>query len=269
MELPAGDASLGDRYSSASQRARVITEAWIKTYGYCLACESDKLLPTASNTQARDFECDQCGHPYELKSSSSPFARRVPDGAYASMMRRIQTSTVPSFLLLQYTATWNLVNLCAIHHVLITPAAIEQRKALALTARRAGWVGCNIVLSGIPPEGRIPLIKSGIAVPKHESRKLFAAIERLSGLSVSGRGWTAAVLRSLHGLGKERFSTDDAYTIEPELSLLYPTNRNVRPKIRQQLQVLRDAGLLSFESRGIYRFVTAFTDIPRGNHKST
>ena len=217
MELPAGDASLGDGYTSASQRARVVTEAWIKHHGYCLACESDKLLPTASNTQARDFECDRCGQPYELKSSSSPFARKVTDGGYASIMRRIQTSTVPSFLLLQYTATWSLASLCAIHHVLITPAAIERRKALALTARRAGWVGCNIILSGIPPEGRIPLIIGGTAVPKHESRRRFASIERLSGLSASGRGWAAAVLRLLHGLGKEKFSTDDAYSLEPEL----------------------------------------------------
>ncbi len=256
MEVPTGDASLGDGYASASQRARVVTEAWIKSYGYCLACESDKLLPTASNTQARDFECDRCGHPYELKSSTSPFARRVTDGAYASMMRRIQTSTVPSFLLLQYTATWSLVNLFAIHHALITSSAIERRKALALTARRAGWVGCNILLSGIPPEGRIALIERGIAMPKEQSRLRFASIERLSGLSASQRGWAAAVLRLLHGLGKERFSTDDAYTLEPELSRLYPANHNVRPKIRQQLQLLRDAGLLSFESRGIYRLST-------------
>ncbi len=263
MQLPTGDASLADKYSSASQRARVVTEAWIKSYGYCLACESDKLLPTTSNTQARDFECDRCGHPYELKSSSSPFRQKVTDGAYASMMKRIQTSTVPSFLLLQYTATWNLESLSAIHHVLITPAAIEKRKALAVTARRAGWVGCNILLSGIPPEGRIPLIAGGIMIPKKESRKQFASIERLSGLSASGRGWAAAVLRLLHGMHKERFNTEDAYTLESELSLLYPENRNIRPKIRQQLQVLRDAGLVSFEARGIYRLVTSSAGDPK------
>lgn len=256
MGLPVGDASLGTGYSSASQRARVVTEAWIKNYGYCLACESDKLMPTASNTQARDFECNRCGHPYELKSSSSPFARRVTDGAYASMMRRIHSSTVPSFLLMQYTATWNLANLCAIHHTLITPAAIEKRKPLGVTAQRAGWVGCNILLNGIPPEGRIPLITDGIAIPKQESRQRFASIERLSSLSLSGRGWAASVLRLLHHRGIQSFNTHDAYMLEAELSLLYPANRNVRPKIRQQLQILRDAGLLVFESRGIYRVVT-------------
>jgi len=173
------------------------------------------------------------------------------------MMRRIETSTLPSFLLLQYTATWTIANLWAIHHVLITPAAIEQRKALALTARRAGWVGCNILLSGIPPEGHIPLIVDGLAIPKRESRARFAATERLVFLSPIGRGWAASVLRLLHQLGKRRFTIDDAYTLEPELSHLYPANRNIRPKIRQQLQMLRDAGLIAFEARGIYSFINS------------
>ena len=34
---------------------------------------------------------------------------------------------------------------------------------------------------------------------------------------------------------------------------LYPANHNVRPKIRQQLQVLRDRGWLEFVGRGRYR----------------
>jgi type II restriction enzyme len=176
------------------------------------------------------------------------------DGAYASMRRRIDTATVPSFLLLQYTQSWEIKSLLALHHILITASAIEQRKPLAITARRAGWVGCNILLSGIPPEGRIPLIVNGIAMPKGNCRRSFASVERLSHLSSAGRGWAASVLRLLHSLGKPRFTIEDAYSLEGELSSLYPDNRNVRPKIRQQLQVLRDADILVFESRGHYRF---------------
>jgi type II restriction enzyme len=37
------------------------------------------------------------------------------------------------------------------------------------------------------------------------------------------------------------------------LHRLYPGNRNVRPKIRQQLQVLRDQGYLDFIGPGRYR----------------
>jgi type II restriction enzyme len=39
------------------------------------------------------------------------------------------------------------------------------------------------------------------------------------------------------------------------LSRLYPNNKHVKPKIRQQLQVLRDHGYLEFESKGRYRLL--------------
>jgi type II restriction enzyme len=174
------------------------------------------------------------------------------------MIRRIEASTVPSFLLMQYAkSTWNVTNLWAVHHSLITPAAIEPRKALAPTARRAGWIGCNIVLSLVPPEGRIPLVMDSQATPRRECRRRFAIAERLEKLSPDRRGWAAIVLTLLHDKGKQRFTINDAYTLETQLSRLYPANRNVRPKIRQQLQILRDAGLIIFESRGVYRFTNS------------
>jgi type II restriction enzyme len=43
------------------------------------------------------------------------------------------------------------------------------------------------------------------------------------------------------------------YGFERNLSELYPGNQNVRPKIRQQLQYLRDRGFIEFVSRGNYR----------------
>jgi hypothetical protein len=41
--------------------------------------------------------------------------------------------------------------------------------------------------------------------------------------------------------------------LSPSWQRLYPGNRNVRPKIRQQLQMLRDRGWLEFTGRGRYR----------------
>jgi len=36
-----------------------------------------------------------------------------------------------------------------------TLSAVERRKPLPSTARRAGWVGCNILLDRIPIDARI------------------------------------------------------------------------------------------------------------------
>jgi type II restriction enzyme len=38
---------------------------------------------------------------------------------------------------------------------------IEKRKPLSSTARRAGWIGCNILLDTIPTSGKIFYIKDG------------------------------------------------------------------------------------------------------------
>jgi type II restriction enzyme len=46
---------------------------------------------------------------------------------------------------------------------------------------------------------------------------------------------------------------DEVYAFERHLGELYPGNQNVRPKIRQQLQYLRNRGFLDFVSRGSYR----------------
>ncbi|MHB1021395.1 MAG: DpnI domain-containing protein [Acidobacteriaceae bacterium] len=243
---------LGNGYTSSSQKARVISEAWLAHFGYCLACSSDKLAPTPRNTRARDFECVTCGHPYELKCKNGKFGNHVNDGAYYAMMHRIQTATSPSFFLMECSSTWSIINLFAINRQFITSTAIRKRKPLSPTARRAGWIGCNILLNNIPEDARIPVVYDGIVVPKEQSRKRFGLMEKFSCQSASDRNWSGALLRELRSLNQSVFTLQDAYSFERRLAKLYPENRHVREKIRQQLQVLRDAGVVTFVSRGLY-----------------
>ena len=71
--------------------------------------------------------------------------------------------------------------------------------------------------------------------------------------SVDRRGWLIEVMKCVELIGRPEFTIDDVYAFEGRLSQLYPGNNNVRPKIRQQLQVLRDQGYLEFVGRGSYR----------------
>jgi len=222
-------------------------------HGYCLACDSDRLIQTDCNTQARDFECAGCGHPYELKSAARPFGNRIVDGAFAALMRRIETGTLPTFLLMRYSAGSVVTDLSAIHKVLITPDLIEKRRPLSPTARRAGWVGCNLLVGGVPPEGRVTLMTAGVFADKESCRAVFRRTANLASQDVRSRSWSRALLYCLHRLPGTMFSLEDVYTFEAELSKLFPNNHHIRPKIRQQLQVLRDAGLVMFERPGHYR----------------
>jgi type II restriction enzyme len=84
-------------------------------------------------------------------------------------------------------------------------------------------------------------------------REQYARLRPLEKLSAEKRGWTLDVLNVVRSIGKKEFELADVYAHEARLSKLHPKNQNVEPKIRQQLQVLRDAGLLEFLGAGSYR----------------
>ena len=254
MELK-GDVSVAQGYSSYSQQARLISEDWIARNGYCLKCESNVLDPTRANTRTRDFRCARCHHAYELKSKRGAFTNQVLDGAYPAMMQTIKEGSTPTFLLLEYTRSWSIVGLKAIHHSLITETAIKPRKPLSTNAQRAGWIGCNIMLPAIAIEGQIALVRDGVLQPKKAPREAFARLENLSLLSSYQRSWAGTVLKLLHRLPAKPFVLEDVYGFASELETIYPRNQHVKPKIRQQLQVLRDAGLIRFLGKGKYEFL--------------
>ena len=60
-------------------------------------------------------------------------------------------------------------------------------------------------------------------------------------------------MKCVERIGRDTFTLDDVYAFEDRLKAIYPGNNNVRTKIRQQLQVLRDQGYLDFVGRGRYR----------------
>jgi phosphatidylserine/phosphatidylglycerophosphate/cardiolipin synthase-like enzyme len=66
-------------------------------------------------------------------------------------------------------------------------------------------------------------------------------------------GWTEQVFMKLEKIDKFIFTTEDIYSFREELQKEYPNNQNIEAKIRQQLQVLRDLGLLQFLERGKYK----------------
>jgi type II restriction enzyme len=189
----------------------------------------------------------------QLKSKSSPIGDRIVDAAYEAMKRAILEDSTPNLYALHYErASWRVRNLILVPHFAFSISAIEARPPLAAHARRAGWVGCNIVLKNIPPDARISLVSDGVPALPASVRKNFSRLKPLEEISTKERGWTLDVLRALRSLGKVEFTNDDVYAFAPQLERLHPNNRHVRDKIRQQLQVLRDRGFLVQVGRGVW-----------------
>lgn len=246
-------AHLAQAYNSLTQQARIVSEAWGLKNLYCPNCQSPYLNPTVTNTPAVDFVCPGCESPFQLKSKSAPIGDRIVDAAYSAMMRAIREDSTPNLYALHYSRlSWEVRNLILIPHFAFSASAIEKRKPLALTARRAGWIGCNIVLRNIPLDARINLVSNGIPMPPHQVRESFRRLRPLEEIGVKERGWTLDVLRVVRSLGKTEFSNSDVYAFESQLEQLHPDNRHIRDKIRQQLQVLRDRGFLVQTQRGVW-----------------
>ena len=252
MKLGFGEAQ--SVYTSGSQSARAWTEAWVKMWAYCPHCGNAKMSQFPNNSPLADFLCSSCNEEFELKSQKSKFDAKVADGAYKTKCERLAASNNPNLLLMNYDLkSLSVVNLFIVPKHFFVRDIIEERKPLAATARRAGWIGSNILIGQVPEAGKIRIVQNGIIRPKeavlHEWQKtLFLRNE-----SLEARGWLLDVMKCVDSLGKREFALNEVYGFERHLGELYPGNQNVRPKIRQQLQFLRDRGFLEFVSRGNYR----------------
>jgi type II restriction enzyme len=98
------------------------------------------------------------------------------------------------------------------------------------------------------------MVASGEVMSPQAVRERFHTLEPMRRLSAAKRGWTLDLLTHLRTISREVFTLADAYSTEEALAKKHPENRHVRPKIRQQLQVLRDLGYLDFVERGLYRW---------------
>ncbi len=242
------------RYKSASQRARVGTESWGAVNFFCPACTSPTLDIAPRNTVAVDYFCPVCESPFQLKSQSRPPGSKIVDAAYAEMKRAILEDRTPNLFVLHYDLdTWAVRTVLLVPHFAFALSAVERRKPLASTARRAGWVGCNILLEKIPVHARIPVVSEGSPHTPSEVRGSYNRLRPLEKLQVEKRGWTLDVLQVVQSLGKLDFTLADVYAHVGALAKLHHNNAHIRDKIRQQLQVLRDLGLLEFLGGGDYR----------------
>ena len=245
-------------YKSSPQIVRVVTEEWGKQNLYCPACKSNSVIQAPPNMPAIDYECPICHQTYQLKSRRNWGENKMVDAAYSTMIAAIQNDNTPNLFILHYSSIWRVQNMLLIPHFFIPESIIEKRKPLGPLARRTGWVGCNILLREIPKDGKLQIVSNGIEINPDEVRKQFQLVKPFADLNVRLRGWTLDVFKVIRRLNKTDFTLSDIYKFDAELATMHPDNLNVRAKIRQQLQVLRDLGFLVFTGRGHYALNVKF-----------
>jgi len=250
------DKSLTAKYKSTSQQTRIITESWVNEEIFCPSCGAD-ITQYERNRPVADFYCSVCHEEYELKSKKNNIGPKIVNGAYNTILKRLNSHNNPNFFLLSYDPqNYQVLNFFVVPKYFFVPSIIEKRNPLSQNARRAGWVGCNIILKNIPQLGKIYYIKNRTILPKPTvmetwRRTLFLNEET----KVTERGWTLDIVNCIESINKNEFSLSEVYNFEKILQVKHPRNLHIKNKIRQQLQILRDSGYLEFLGKGKYRLI--------------
>lgn len=170
------------------------------------------------------------------------------------MIRRITENNNPDLFCMRYEkADKKVVDLIFIPKYFFTPDIIEKRKPLKETARRAGWVGCNILIGKIPEQAKIEIITDSTVNPIDEIVKRVQKCDSIATKDIPARGWILDILNCVNAIRAQEFTLNDMYRFEKALSLKRPDNNNIQAKIRQQLQLLRDKGFIEFLGNGKYK----------------
>lgn len=251
------DRRKAENYSSNAQKIRVMTENWVDKNMFCPYCGNQYISHFENNRPVADFFCPSCMEEYELKSKGASIRNKVNDGAYNTMIERITAINNPNFFFMHYNKTnFQVENFVMVPKYFFSQDIIEKRKPLSDTARRAGWTGCNILLSRIPDEGRIYIVQNMKEVSIEKIIEKVHKTEFLRGSKLDARGWTLDVLNCVNMIEDKDFTLDKIYRFEELLAEKHPDNHHIKDKIRQQLQMLRDNGIIEFTGRGHYRKIS-------------
>lgn len=145
------DPSLAINYTNRAQIARVLIETWAELNLYCLNCARDSLGRLPPNTPVADFVCPACNATYQLKSKDGRFGDLLVGAAYETTLSAVHRGEMPAYVLVEYDRRRStIVYADALPGALIDETRVIARRPLSASARRAGWQGCTINVSGLP-----------------------------------------------------------------------------------------------------------------------
>ena len=137
------DTSLSEKYNSSAQKIRVMSESWLDDNMYCPNGGNPRISHLTNNSPVADFQCDNCGEIYELKSKNGNLGKKIADGAYSTMIEQITSDSNPDLFLLQYSESLSVTELLLIPRFFFVPDIIEKENRLQ--PQQEGMVGSAVI----------------------------------------------------------------------------------------------------------------------------
>lgn len=167
------DPSLAAEYVNRAQVARVLIETWAEMNLYCLRCTRNALARLPASTPVADFECPRCNASYQFKSKDGRFGSLLVGAAFDVTVRAARERKMPEHILVEFDRRRSIVVYAdAVPGALIDERRIIPRRPLSAKARRAGWQGCNIDVSGLPSIAIVQPMGTDRADVRREWRRL-------------------------------------------------------------------------------------------------
>lgn len=135
-------------------------------------------------------------------------------------------------------------------------ALISNDFQILLEDENIGVISINEIKQAREIISKVPKSKP-ITLPEIEIQKESEDNEIYTGgvesILESLQGWKLEVFKCLLEIPSQEFTLSEVNRFVPKLQQVYPDNQNIEPKIRQQLQLLRDIGLVEFLGQGKYK----------------
>lgn len=250
--------NLANNYKNNSQKIRIITENWVEKNIFCPKC-GNNLKKFENNKPVADFYCKNCKEEFELKSKGGKsFGKKITSGSYKKMIERINSLNNPNFIFLLYDKKDYIIEeIFIIPKKFFVSDIIEKRNKLKKTAKRSGWIGSNILIKNIPSISKVYYIKNYEFLEKTIIMNNWQNTNIIKKDNYNARGWLYDILNCINKVDK-KFNLQDIYKFENELAKKHPNNKNIKAKIRQQLQILRDNNILKFLGDGNYEIYNQY-----------
>ena len=97
------------------------------------------------------------------------------------------------------------------------------------------------------------MVKNTEIINKEKVKESFSRTLFIRDKSLDSKGWILDILKCIDLIPNKDFKLEDIYKFETNLKLKHPNNNFIKDKIRQQLQLLRDRGLIEFKGNGNYK----------------
>ncbi|MDD2565560.1 MAG: DpnI domain-containing protein [Candidatus Gracilibacteria bacterium] len=232
------------------QIIKAITEHWTANNIFCPICGSS-LDKHKIDRPINDLFCIDCNNDFELKASKGKFTKMLPAGNYQKAIDTITNKPMHLFVL-KYSEDYTVTNFLVVPKYFFTSEIVKKRPNALKD--RPNYFMSDINFSNIPESGKIHYISNGTYKTRTEILKEWEKIKFLEKEKASSKGWIFDIMICIEKLNKNEFHLKELNIFIDELSYKHPENNNIEPKIRQQLQLLRNKGYLEFiDGKGNYR----------------